>query len=676
MHEPAYPSGTDSQRLMDQFREAALVSGTVPAAVRPPVRDSWSRSLRSGVAAGMARAPLVLDEAGLDRVRAGTDWLPAARRALGMQHDLAADGGHVLTLFDAAGRMLVSEGAPHSLDLLGEIGFHPGALWSEQAVGTNGPGTALATGRAAHIVGAEHFCDAWQPWHCAAAPVRDPLTGEIVGVIDISGPRKAAHPHTLTLAVAIALAIEQMLEAREAARRARVVGRLAELSGRWPGDTVIAVDRSGALIGTSSAAGAALHGLADDPQRLRRQLAAAAAAQAGESGELHLPDGASAILLPVLDGGVPIGACMVLSRTPAGGRGVAARLTGAPSAPRPQARRADGNVARYTLEDLVGQAPPLVEVCRVALAAASNTLPVLIQGESGTGKELFAQGIHRASDRAAGPFVAVNCAALPRELIESELFGYVGGAFSGARREGRAGKYEVADGGTLFLDEVTELPPAAQAALLRALQEGEVTRVGAATTRRVDVRVIAATNRQLDQCVAAGVMREDLFYRLSVLPLELPPLRQRGGDIGLLAEHFRSEACRELARPGCDFGPGVLEALRAYRWPGNVRELKNLMRRLVALASGPTITCDDLPMPVREARFEVAEGAGRDALSRERPSAQAAGDRDAAAREELRRVVEESPSMQHAAARLGVTRSTLYRRLERYGLRPGRTLRS
>jgi sigma-54 dependent transcriptional regulator, acetoin dehydrogenase operon transcriptional activator AcoR len=363
-----------------------------------------------------------------------------------------------------------------------------------------------------------------------------------------------------------------------------------------------------------------------------------------------------------------------------GGTASAARLVGVPGSASPAPRHREGSAVRYSLHDLVGRTPELVEACRVAFAAAENTLPVLIEGESGTGKEVFAQGIRVAGPRAAGPFVAVNCAALPRQLIESERFGYVGGAFSGARREGSAGKFEAAEGGTIFLDEITELSPTAQASLLRVLQEGEVTRVGATRSRRIDVRVIAATNRDLAGCLAEGRLREDLFYRLSVLAVELPPLRRRPGDIARLAEHFLAEAGAELGRPWSRFGPGVLAVLQAYPWPGNVRELKNLVRRLVALAAGPEITPADLPAALREA--EVRSGTSRPAagaggalvvdLSAGEPSS---ADDEALAREELRRVIEEAPTMLDAAARLGITRSTLYRRPERHGLRPGRIVR-
>jgi transcriptional regulator with PAS, ATPase and Fis domain len=338
-------------------------------------------------------------------------------------------------------------------------------------------------------------------------------------------------------------------------------------------------------------------------------------------------------------------------------------------------------------------------VRRFARACARTDLPVLLLGESGTGKEVVAQGIHAASPRAAAPFVAVNCAALPRELIESELFGHVAGAFSGARRDGAIGKFEAADGGTLFLDEIGELPPAAQASLLRVLQEGEITRLGATAGRHVDVRIIAATNRDIPSAIAAGILRDDLYHRLNVLTLSLPPLRARRGDAVLLAHHFLSQARGTLAR---EFAPAVLQAFASYRWPGNVRELENLVKRLAALAEGAVITEDLLPAALRDANgaqavghgasshgsgAPLAAGSGVDAVTPQwwqlPDEATAASNADQRASDPVRNalrsryanLVGAHATMREAAAAIGVTRSTLYRRLQRLGLAPGRSVR-
>ncbi|QJA06864.1 AAA domain-containing protein [Thermosulfurimonas marina] len=224
---------------------------------------------------------------------------------------------------------------------------------------------------------------------------------------------------------------------------------------------------------------------------------------------------------------------------------------------------------------------------------AASPAPVLIVGESGTGKEVLARWLHQVSPRARGPFVAINCAALPEALLESELFGYEKGAFSGALTR-KKGKFELADGGTILLDEITEMPLPLQAKLLRVLQEGEVDRLGGAYPVKVDVRVIATTNREIEEEVRAGRFREDLYFRLNVIPVRLPPLRERRADIPYLAEHFLREFARRYGKEIRGFSREVLEIFEGYDFPGNVRELKNLVERAVLLARGPEITPEDL----------------------------------------------------------------------------------
>jgi transcriptional regulator of acetoin/glycerol metabolism len=663
------PLGRDAQRAVERRWRATLTGGSVPETVRPIVRDSWVRSLDAAVPPTLTQAPLVWDENAIQVARERTDWFSLAEHILEAPDNAYAKGGHILTLFDAAGRMLAARGDQRALDALADINFRPGALWSESVVGTNGPGTALASGRAVHIVGAEHFCEKWQPWHCAAVPVRDPLTGAILGVLDISGFRESAHPHTLALAGTLTAAVEQMLAAHEAQRRVTVLRALATLVGRWPADGLVAVDRGGAVLGGAGPLPHALQPGVETAEPVRRVLADAVrrAGDAGRPLEVRVPigDGVSAVAHPVFDGGRAVGICLIVPRLPL--------HLGRPAFPSPPATRGvtrrptRPGATRYTLDDIVGASAPLAEAARLAHIASTNALPVLVLGESGTGKEVFAQGIHAASPRGRGPFVAVNCAALPRDLIESELFGYVGGAFSGARREGQQGKFEAAQGGTIFLDEIVELSPAAQASLLRVLQEGEVTRVGAAYGQPVDVRVIAATNRDLAAALAAGALRQDLYYRLNVLTIPLPPLRQRdAADIALLAAEFLQSASTDLGVPAPAIAPETIEVLAGYSWPGNVRELKNLMRRLVALAVGPVILSEHLPPHMRG-------GPAPAPIPASVPVPQAAAPTDPA-RADLIAIVRSARTMTAAARVLGVTRSTLYRRMAAYGLRPGRAL--
>jgi len=256
---------------------------------------------------------------------------------------------------------------------------------------------------------------------------------------------------------------------------------------------------------------------------------------------------------------------------------------------------------------IVGKSEALRRMMNRVEAVAETPANVLIQGESGVGKELVAHAIHVHSSRRDGPLVKVNCASIPKELFESEFFGHVKGAFTGAHRD-RIGRFQLADGGTIFLDEVGEIPLEQQGKLLRVLQESEFERVGDDVTRRVDVRVIAATNRNLEQLIVDGEFREDLFYRLSVFPIDVPPLRERGEDIVQLAQHFLLQTCVDFGREALTLTRTQTENLRAYSWPGNIRELKNVIERAVILSTGKVLRLD-LSMPGLKANIDAIAGA-------------------------------------------------------------------
>jgi two-component system NtrC family response regulator len=332
------------------------------------------------------------------------------------------------------------------------------------------------------------------------------------------------------------------------------------------------------------------------------------------------------------------------------------------SALRDENRRLRAMVEEHgTVENIVGLSSALQAVLADLKRAAATDATVLIFGETGTGKELAARAIHKNSKRAEGPFVVVNCASIPETLIESELFGHRRGAFTGAT-EDRKGKFEVATGGTLFLDEIAELPLALQPRLLRALQEGEIDKVGAPVPVRVDVRVVAATHRDLAARVQEGAFREDLWYRLNVIPLRMPPLRERREDLPVLVEHFLLKHSRKHGRPIPRLSPPVLDRIERYDWPGNIRELENLIERLVVLIDAEEIVDAHLPEPLRQ---ELPRFGGA------RVDLPAAG----IVLEELERgLIEEalrrSQGNQTIAARfLGVTRSTLIYRMQKFGLR-------
>lgn len=299
---------------------------------------------------------------------------------------------------------------------------------------------------------------------------------------------------------------------------------------------------------------------------------------------------------------------------------------------------------------IVGRDVKMHHVFRQITDVADYDFPVHVHGETGTGKELVAAAVHSESSRGEGPFVPINCGALPESLIESELFGHVKGAFSGAIRD-KKGRFELADGGTVFLDEIAELSNHMQVRLLRFLQEGEFERVGGERTVSVDARVISATNRDLKTEVGKGRFREDLFYRLNVIPIQIPPLRERKNDIPLLVDHFLKEAYERYRKKTPRVSREALARLMDYRWPGNVRELQNAIQFAIVRSSGTVITPDDLPMELRE---DACISAGRGATRKlEREAVQEA-------------LAQTAGNKSRAAKLLGVGRATLYRFLRDY----------
>ena len=305
---------------------------------------------------------------------------------------------------------------------------------------------------------------------------------------------------------------------------------------------------------------------------------------------------------------------------------------------------------------IIGASKPMQELFKMIARAARSATTVLITGESGTGKELVARSIHEMSER-KGDFVPVNCAAIPSELIESELFGHTGQAFTGAR-QARAGLFEAAEGGTIFLDEVGELPLMMQPKLLRVLQEGTIRRVGADQEKNINVRVVAATNRDLETEIQAGRFREDLYWRLNVIHLDIPPLRERPFDIPLLVEHFLNKSAEIARRPALNVTPEALAVLTAYSWPGNARELENAVERAVALAEGASLTPEDLPDRIRN------NGQTSQLLTQARQQRMTLSELERAYILETLRFTGGNKS--RAAELLGFDRRTLHRKLDEY----------
>jgi len=316
--------------------------------------------------------------------------------------------------------------------------------------------------------------------------------------------------------------------------------------------------------------------------------------------------------------------------------------------------------ARYTFDSIVTQNKKMMELKEMAAKAAATDSTVLIQGDSGTGKEYFAHAIHNASSRKYAPFVQINCAAIPHELLESELFGYEGGAFTGAKKEGKIGKLELANGGTIMLDEVASMSYSMQAKLLRVLEEREFERIGGNTKIKIDVRVIACTNEDLKTCVKQGRFRKDLFYRLNVVEINIPPLRDRMDDIPVLCDEILSQLVRNMGFPPKTISDRAMTALKLHNWPGNVRELRNVLERAANMSSGNLITLEDLPDYIKNYLTDKEAEVDKACLKNRVIDA------------ELKAIMEalelSNGNRTEAAKHLGIHRTALYKKLKKYGI--------
>jgi len=646
----AFAHPGDEREVLDAWER--LVQGGEPARdhVRGVIAESWLRC-RDRVDPELVRAPSALDDGDLRRHRDRyRTLLEASAPVMSAARDFLSDAGKILLLTDAHGIIIGVEGDAKTRDRANEISLVPGAPWDEFATGTNAIGTALAVGQAVQVHGAEHFCEGIQRWTCTAAVVRDPCDASIVGALDVSGTSNTYSRQSLAFVVSAAAQIEARLKQLELAERFRILESCVSLLSIAHSDSVILFDRRGFAIKANGQAAAAL-ATAGQALAAGHPLRVHALNLEAPGNAERLPEWLPAARIePVIDRGERIGTFAVLA--PGSARGAK------------PARPAPASQGGSAFDAVVGRSSAVRDAVARARMLAPARAPVLLLGETGVGKELFARGLHAAGSDGRGPFVALNCAGLSRDLLASELFGYADGAFTGARRGGAAGKIEAAHGGTLFLDEIGEMPIELQGHMLRALEQGEIYRVAENTPRKVQFRLVSATNRELRDEVAAGRFRMDLYYRVAVTSLRIPPLRARPEDIEPLAEHYLRMFADERRAGPRELSPEARAALRAYRWPGNVRELRNIMEAVGLVTMEAVVAWADLPEELRAASaspLPEAEGGGQRVI--------AGGDLRGAEAEAIRAAMRlEAGNLTGAARRLGIAKSTLYAKIKSLGL--------
>ncbi|MES2869089.1 MAG: sigma 54-interacting transcriptional regulator [Pseudomonadota bacterium] len=633
---------------LEQAWQACLSGAVVrPEGVRQVIWDSWQRSVTAGIDSQECEyqfvAPPVL----------------AAKRVLNRALiEAATEVMTGLLAYNPRGHINLTDAEGVTLHYCGLDLTPIGSRLLESVQGTNCTGLALAEDRLMYVLAEENFAAGLRKrrMHCAAAPIRD-TEGKTLGLLTLTAEPGWFHFHTLGTVQAAAEAVSRQLALQ---------ALLAEQK------SVLEVLNEGLVVLDGQGRIKALNHYARQLFRVGQDLLGCSFRRLGQS-ELtdeilrHAGEGLRDLDCTFVLHDRSHLACLVsVCSLEQGGRIVSLREN---RRIREITRRIIGTQATYTFDTIQGQSRAIQEALHLGRIASRSDSTTLILGESGTGKELFAQAIHNASERAGGAFVAVNCGAIPRELVQSELFGHVEGAFTGSARGGSAGKFELADGGTIFLDEIGDMSFDAQVSLLRVLQEGEVTRVGAKKSQRVDVRIIAATHRNLSQAVANGAFREDLYYRLNVLNLTVPPLRMRREDIALLAQHFLVRCAHSLRKAVQGISPQALALLLAHAWPGNVRELENVIERATNLATTALLEPQDLPLEMLQEQRRPGLGG---LLTQSAQSLTGALDLNTHEANAISAALRNTQgNIRLAAQQLRVSRGGLYNKMKRFGLSVG-----
>ena len=621
---------------------------------RDVIARSWLRCRQRGVDPLGGSSNVIATGKELEALLvANRDLIDAAKPFMQRLYKLVESSGFIVVLAEKSGFLLEVIGDTDVLESHRGTYYVKGVKWSEELVGTTAISLALLEHESIQVAGSEHYCKELHGWACSAAPLSED-NGNIIGALSVIGPNEKVHCHTLGMVVSASAAITNILQVQKAHRHSEETARIHSTIVNSVSDGLLMLDAKGTVtyinpvgahilkVNAADAVGKHISSLVDFKPVVLQVLETG---QGYTDKEFFIQSNNST--LHFIKTAIPL-------------KNKEGRLDGVIDIFKEIKRvhklvnQMVGATAEFYFEDIIGNHPAMRESVRLGKIAANSIATVLIQGESGTGKELFAQAIHNSSSRRNGPFVALNCGAIPRNLVESELFGYEEGSFTGAKSGGRPGKFELAQGGTFFLDEIGEMPRDMQVKLLRVLQEKRITRVGGNRCIDTDVRIIAATNRDLAKEVNDGNFRQDLYYRLNVLPIQVPPLRERKEDILLFVRFLTNKMCQQLGVKTKDFSAEALTTLAAYDWPGNVRELENVIERAINTCEGSKISIEFLPRTLLEKPAYSDHGR-------------------ASLKDMERRVIEETirktgGHISNTAKILGIRRNTLYSKLKKYAI--------
>lgn len=619
------------------------------------IENSHERCKKNNIKCTQIYSNKILDEKDLFYItEENNELILAAVPIMNKIYDFVKGSNFFLILTTKDGCILNVIGDEEILSEAFSFKMIPGAYMDEKNMGTNAMGTCLVEGKPLQVSGKEHFVTVYHRWTCSASPIMD-ANGDIIGALDITGYNESVHLHTLGIAVAGAKAIENELACNNLNWKLNNEKIQSDILLNSLLMGIIVVNIDGSIVKINDFASNLFGYNKDEIAKINLD---------------NLIKNWEDILKTILESNQPFKDDVdVLSNK----NQLQLNLIAYPlksqknttniilvfnevKKQRKMMNKILGRQAIYTFDKIIGKNTDFINVINYAKKIADSRSNILIMGDSGTGKELFAQSIHNYSKRAGEPFIALNCGAIPRNLIESELFGYEEGSFTGAKAKGNPGKFEIANGGTIFLDEIGEMPLDLQTRLLRVIEEGTVSRIGGSNERVVDVRVIAATNKNLNQEVEKGTFRKDLYYRLNVLPLRLPNITERKDDIKPLIEYFMDKISRKLNKKKVFISEESMLKLMEYDWPGNVRELENYVELVINTEFVPDI--NDL-----YAKNNVRQDNNMNAPSCNLPTLKESE------KEHIIKVLNStSNNISQTAHILGIGRNTLYRKLKEYNV--------
>ncbi len=649
----------EHQRTLREWEKFTTSGGQPNKDVIPDeILESWLRCKNYGVNPKKAAINNVLTGNRLkDLQNSNKELIKISRPFMRHLYKFVEGSGIIVVLFNHEGYLLEIIGDEYVIKHAQTGNFVEGASWGEESAGTNGVGTLLKLQKPIQIFGCQHYCRNFHEETGSSAPIFNP-EGEFIGGLVMTGRYYKVNPHTLGMTVAAAMAIENELRINKALIEAHVANTYQKTVISSIPEALIAIDNDGHIsLLNDNAKNLFFSQNKWVEQKNIREVFGDKNSDFFRLIEKNQPlidvevrifsdNEAKDYTLtsnPILsNNGELMGKVIILNEIKRA-KMLVTKMIGAK--------------ASLRFEDICGMNPRFLETIRQARMVSQSNSNVLLLGESGTGKDIFAQAIHNASKRRNGPYVAINCGAIPRDLISSELFGYTEGSFTGSKRGGNQGKFELADGGTIFLDEIAEMPLELQSALLRVIEDKSIIRIGGASVRPVDVRIIVATNRNLKEEVRKGNFREDLYYRANVFSIKMVPLRDRLDDIPLLIDYFIHKHSEIMEKDIERFDEKVTNIFMTYPWPGNVRELQNVIERMMNYSQTSELTADLIPEELLHFQKQTVSTG---------EEFEAAKDIE---RQMLAKMLHLNLSKSEIMKKLKISRSTLYRKMERYNFK-------